>query len=184
MKRTSVFALSLLLAGTLLSGVGPTVFASAATPDVIDVVSVNGTTSGTSAVSIIPMLSTGVTGTPIALPTAASGGNRPLTLSGSASSEGQLSLSNDGRYLTLTDYSASPGTGSVASMSSAASPRIGQSRLDRGGQIEAAEDMTQDGQRTEDLLSTRGPVVQHSGGLHSSRTCQPEHSPHQRPRHR
>uniref|UniRef100_UPI002AD465F1 beta strand repeat-containing protein n=1 Tax=Frankia sp. Cas3 TaxID=3073926 RepID=UPI002AD465F1 len=137
MKRTSVFALLSLLAGTLLSGLGPAVSASAATPDVIDVVSVNGTTSGASAVSIMPMLSTGVTGTPIALPTAASGGNRPLTLSGSASSEGQLSLSSDGRYLTLAGYSASPGTGSVASTSSASVPRV-VGRINGAGNVDTS----------------------------------------------
>lgn len=43
-------------------------------------------------------------------PTATSSGSAALTLSGTASSEGALDLSNDGRYLTLAGYNADPGT--------------------------------------------------------------------------
>jgi hypothetical protein len=46
----------------------------------------------------------------IALPTAASGGNGALTLSGSASSEGFLQISANGQYLTMAGYNAAPGT--------------------------------------------------------------------------
>jgi hypothetical protein len=49
----------------------------------------------------------------IAMPTAVSGSNNVLTASGSATSEGELTLSADGRYLVLTGYNASVGTGSV-----------------------------------------------------------------------
>src|SRR5689334_8548217 len=42
----------------------------------------------------------------IPLPTVASGGNQPLTLSGSATSEGFLALSQNGMYLTLGGYAA------------------------------------------------------------------------------
>ena len=54
-------------------------------------------------------------GSPLALPTAASGAQAPLTLSGIATSEGALALSLDGRYLALPGYATSPGRGSVAS---------------------------------------------------------------------
>jgi len=54
-------------------------------------------------------------GSPLALPTAASGAQAPLTLSGIATSEGALALSLDGRYLALAGYATPPGRGSVAS---------------------------------------------------------------------
>lgn len=46
----------------------------------------------------------------IALPTAVSGLNQPLTLSGTATSEGFLTLSVNGQYLTMTGYGVVPGT--------------------------------------------------------------------------
>lgn len=42
-------------------------------------------------------------------------GNRALTQSGSSVSEGDISLSSDGRYLVFTGYNAAPGTLSVSS---------------------------------------------------------------------
>ncbi|HMF44456.1 MAG TPA: hypothetical protein VKQ32_27470, partial [Polyangia bacterium] len=54
-------------------------------------------------------------GTPVALPTAAAGSNHMLTMSGSASSEGCLSLSADGHYLAVAGYDAATGTAGVAS---------------------------------------------------------------------
>lgn len=53
----------------------------------------------------------------IAMPTAGSGANRQLTMSGSATSAGALALSSDGHYLTLGGYDAAPGTANVASSS-------------------------------------------------------------------
>ncbi len=44
----------------------------------------------------------------IALPTAASGANKALVASGTATSEGQLNLSADGQYLALTGYNSAP----------------------------------------------------------------------------
>ncbi len=49
-------------------------------------------------------------GTTITLPTAASGSNKPVTVSGTASSEGALTRSRDSHYVTLAGYSAVPGT--------------------------------------------------------------------------
>jgi hypothetical protein len=55
-------------------------------------------------------------GTPIALPTTASGANQILTLSQSSTSEASLSLSGNGRYLIVGGYAAAvnASTGSVA----------------------------------------------------------------------
>ncbi|MET0591631.1 MAG: hypothetical protein ABW133_02955 [Polyangiaceae bacterium] len=50
----------------------------------------------------------------IALPVTTNGAQGALTLSGIATSEGALSLSLDGRYLTLAGYDAAPGRSSVA----------------------------------------------------------------------
>lgn len=61
----------------------------------------------------------------IALPTAASAPNLPMTLSGTATSEGFLSLSGDGQYLVCTGYATVPGSiGSVVTTTSAAVPRV------------------------------------------------------------
>lgn len=61
----------------------------------------------------------------IALPTAAAGNNSPFTLTGTASAEGGLSLSGDGRYVTLGGYSVAPGVASInltTNLSTDASP--------------------------------------------------------------
>ncbi|HEY3815769.1 MAG TPA: hypothetical protein VGL81_01280 [Polyangiaceae bacterium] len=53
-------------------------------------------------------------GTPhgtIALPVAANGADQPLTLSGSADSEGALNRTGDGKYVLLAGYAAAPGAG-------------------------------------------------------------------------
>jgi hypothetical protein len=54
----------------------------------------------------------------IALPTAVSGANQPLTLAGSASAEGELNLSTDGRFLLLTGFNTGVGTSAPDSGSS------------------------------------------------------------------
>lgn len=46
----------------------------------------------------------------IALPTTAANGNLPLTAAGQSRSEGLISGSPDGRYVTVTGYAAAPGT--------------------------------------------------------------------------
>lgn len=64
----------------------------------------------------------------IALPTAVAGANRRLTLdgntSGVSSSEGLLSLSQDGKKLTLTGYDAPTGTATIATSASATYNRV------------------------------------------------------------
>ena len=60
----------------------------------------------------------------IAMPTSASGSNAPLTLSGTAMSEGAIAGSADGRYLTIAGYGAAPGTASIAGTSSVTVNRV------------------------------------------------------------
>ena len=55
-----------------------------------------------------------VVSTPLSLSTGDSGANTPLTLSGIATAEGALSLSLDGRYLTLAGYATPPGRADIA----------------------------------------------------------------------
>jgi len=55
----------------------------------------------------------------INLPTAVNGSHQPLTLSGTATSEGFISLSTNGQYLTLGGYGVGTGTASVPQSSAA-----------------------------------------------------------------
>jgi hypothetical protein len=60
----------------------------------------------------------------LSLPIATSGANLPLTMSGTATSEGFLSLSANGDFLMLGGYGVAPGTASVANSTSVAVPRV------------------------------------------------------------
>lgn len=60
----------------------------------------------------------------IAMPTATSGSNHMLTESGSATSDGYLHLSPNGKYLAVPGYDATVGTTSVASTASATVNRV------------------------------------------------------------
>ena len=61
----------------------------------------------------------------IALPTSDSGSNHELTASGSAASEGEITLSADGRYLMAPGYHKSVGTDSVATTDDVTVARVG-----------------------------------------------------------
>ena len=80
-------------------------------------------TSAAAAVFLDEFTTTGAVGGPtVALPTVVGipgAGNCALTNSGSASSEGALARSADGRYLTLAGYNAAPATASVVGGSAA-----------------------------------------------------------------
>ena len=74
---------------------------------------------------------------PLALPTAVSGSNARLTVSGSATSEGALELSADGHYVTLAGYDADQGTAGVASSTSVTINRIA-GRVDASGNVDTS----------------------------------------------
>jgi hypothetical protein len=80
-------------------------------------------------------------GSPIALPTAVSGNNQPFTLSGTAGSEGGLSLSVNGKYVTLAGYAAPPGTASVSSSMTSAIARL-VARVDAAGNVDTTTRLT------------------------------------------
>jgi hypothetical protein len=71
----------------------------------------------------------------IPLPTVASGGNQPLTLSGSAISEGFIALSQNGMYLTLGGYAATVGTVTPQTQTAALVNRV-VGRIDLSGNID------------------------------------------------
>ncbi len=58
------------------------------------------------------------------LPITLSGGNHRLTYSGSAISEGQITISEDNKYLLVVGYDAAPGTANIATTMSAAVNRV------------------------------------------------------------
>ncbi len=71
----------------------------------------------------------------ITLPVAAATGVNPLTLAGSANSEGHLALSANGRYVTLGGYAAAPGTAMIAASTTATVKRV-IGRIDAAGAID------------------------------------------------
>jgi len=77
----------------------------------------------------------------IPLPTSLSGLNQPFTLSGSATSEGFLALSQNGLYLTMGGYNALPGTVGVTTATPTAVPR-GVARIGLNGIVDTSTSLT------------------------------------------
>ena len=79
----------------------------------------------------------------ILMPTNRAGANYPIEASGTASSEGQLSLSADGQYLLLTGYgtNTSYGTSSLTGSSATVVPRV-VARVDYNGNIDTSTVLT------------------------------------------
>jgi hypothetical protein len=72
-------------------------------------------TSSATAVYLLQYTTGGTAAGSIELPTTSSGATNAFTQSGAASSEGELSLSPNGQYLTLAGYDAAVGTSGVTS---------------------------------------------------------------------
>ncbi len=130
----------LLVCAALLGSAG-TALASALTPGNLVVVRFGDgsapLTSAAVAVFLDEYTPTGTYVQTIALPTATSGLNRPLTNSGTATSEGFLSLSANGLYLVHAGYSAAPGTAGVVATTSASTPRV-VARVDLNGNVDTS----------------------------------------------
>jgi predicted extracellular nuclease len=77
----------------------------------------------------------------IALPTVASSGVNPLVSSGTATSEGLLTRSADGRYLILAGYAATPPVTGLAGTSSASVART-VGRIDFSGNVDTSTGLT------------------------------------------
>ncbi len=77
----------------------------------------------------------------VALPTTASGSNKPLVASGSATSEGLLTLSGDGNYLMASGYGAAVGAAKVAETKSSSVPRT-IARVSATGEVNTTTALT------------------------------------------
>jgi len=101
----------------------------------------------------------------VPLPTTAALPQRPLTMSGSATSEGALSLSSDGRYLALAGYATGEGTPSVASTLSATTNRV-VGRIDVSGTVNTttAFPMASNANNIRGAVTTDGGEVWIAGG--------------------
>jgi DNA/RNA endonuclease G (NUC1) len=91
----------------------------------------------------------------IALPTATAGTNRKLTASGSATSEGLMTRSADGKYLVLAGYDAAVGTLSVATSSTSTVNRV-IGRVDVGGNIDTTTALADSSGNPRSAVSTNG----------------------------
>ncbi len=81
-------------------------------------------TNAATAVSLKEFTTGGAAVQTINLPTTTSGANRSITNSGTATSEGMLTLSANGNFLTYGGYNASVGTLGIAATTSLANPRV------------------------------------------------------------
>ena len=145
MGLRALWVLVIVCAASALAGatVLPSQAVAGSSADVLDVVRVGtgaaALTNASTPVSIVPLLGVGAgegtTGTPMSLPTSASGADAPFALSGSAGSEGALNLSANGQYLILAGYDAVPGVSGVASASAATVPRE-VARVDGAGNVD------------------------------------------------
>jgi hypothetical protein len=77
----------------------------------------------------------------VPMPTAVSGANRRLTLSGTATSEGALNLSSNGRFLTLAGYDAAVGAPNVSTSTTPFVNRV-VARVDGAGLIDTTTVIT------------------------------------------
>ncbi|MGY2893932.1 beta strand repeat-containing protein [Deinococcus sp. UYEF24] len=108
---------------------------------------------------------TGAAVSSVALPTTTTGSNKPLTASGTATSEGLLSTSTDGNYLVLTGYAATPGTASVLGSTSASLARV-IGRVNAAGTVDTSTALSDGstGNNPRSAASTDGSNFYFTGG--------------------
>lgn len=98
------------------------------------------------------------------MPTSTSGANRRLTISGSATTEGTLTLSANGQYLTIGGYDADVGTAAVGTTTSANVNRV-LGRIDSAGSIDTTTTTTAfSGNSIRSVVSNDGSQFWASGG--------------------
>jgi hypothetical protein len=106
-------------------------------------------------------------GTPVqsvAMPTTASGAQKQLVASGTATSEGFLNTSNDGQYLMVPGYAAATGTAGVgSSASSSVSRTIGRVKYDGTIDTSTALNNVESGNNFRAACSTDGTNIWLSG---------------------
>jgi predicted extracellular nuclease len=140
-----VVSLGVLVVGQMLSTAPHQVAAATFSPGNLVVLRIGDGTatlsSAATAVFLDEFTTSGAAVQTFSMPTTVNGNNRILTNSGSATSEGALARSADGRYLTLAGYDAAPGTASVVSTASATVNRI-VARVDADGNIDTSTRIT------------------------------------------
>jgi hypothetical protein len=101
----------------------------------------------------------------IPLPTSVSGLSRRLTASGTATSEGLITRSVDGRYILLPGYDAALGTASITSSASSSINRVA-GRIDAAGNIDTTTALTDfsTGSNPRGVSSTNGTDLWVTGG--------------------
>jgi hypothetical protein len=72
-----------------------------------------------------------------ALPVAANGNQAALTVAGTATADGAISRSADGKFLVVTGFDAAPGTANIANTASATINRV-IGRLNRAGMVDTS----------------------------------------------
>jgi len=109
------------------------------------------------AVSMDEYSPSGVLLTSVELPTTSSGSNNPLVASGSASSEGGLTLSANGEYLVATGYDTAVGTSGLSSSAAATVPRT-IATVDASGDVNSSTALTDfaDGNNPRSAVSQDG----------------------------
>jgi hypothetical protein len=100
----------------------------------------------------------------VVMPIAASGANQPFTVSGSATSEGFLTLSSDGQYLTAAGYGVIPGTVTPQTSTAATAPRV-VARIDMNQNVDTTTALTDayNGSNVRSAVSTDGTNLWTSG---------------------
>lgn len=116
----------------------------------------------------------------LTLPTTASAPNKPLLASGSASSEGLLTLSADGGFLMATGYAAAAGTAKVAETTSSSVPRT-IARVGAGGEVNTTTALTDaaSGNNVRSATSSDGTNIWVGGPREASATRRSDR-PHRR----
>src|SRR5437588_7066799 len=101
----------------------------------------------------------------IPLPTSISGINKRLTASGTATSEGELARSVDGKYLTAAGYDAAAGTASITGSSSSSVNRV-IARVDASGAVDTSTALNDaaSGSNPRGAVSTDGTNIWVDGG--------------------
>ena len=144
---TSLARVALLTASALLAVSTMNAYAAAFTAGNIVVYRVGSgsgsgaLTSASTAVYLDEYTTSGTFVQTINMPTATSGSQYALTASGTATSEGQMNNSVDGRYIITQGYGAAPGVASIAGTASATTPRV-IARVDTFGNIDTSTALT------------------------------------------
>ncbi len=157
-----------LCAAAVVFGMGPAEAAPFTSGDLVVYRVGTGTgplTSAGTAVFLDEFTTSGVLVQSIALPTTTTSAGTPLVASGTATSEGLLTLSPNGQYLALTGYDTAVGTASVAGTTSAAVPRT-VDIVDASGSVVSSTALTDfsSGNNPRGAVTTDGTDLYVTGG--------------------